>query len=677
MLKTENPRIVNFYSINTHLNFETMNIILIDFLEKLTNDLDNTINTGLQTQILNSVAELKAELNKNTSTLLNLNNLSNELELKMLNIKRDYINDMKDVIIANNTNNFDNINKSIITNNDILISRTTNLLNDVIPKSQETFYREINKNITEFQNKVLADTNKIINNTDNNEQLKIFLNSFDNKYINLFSQVQEFGSKIGFITDNIYIKLIEIKKEYVNEITNILTLSANDKTDLIKQSIKENNEFIVDKTTILLNEIIPRTQIGHMKEINDIIISFRENIKEDTDKLLNGINTEKIDNFISSFDENISNMFKNIIQNPIQSFIMSKEDTMTKKIDELRDLNNSNTKVLTDVSNFVTKYNSSSSNKGKLAENKLFGVLNKMFPSAEIKDTTHNASYTGDFVIVRDDNDIKNIMVETKEKNKNADKDDVDKFKRDIGVSKMHSIFLSQTSGITKKNNYEIEIIDNKYIAVYVQYVEYDPEKIGIAIEIIERLHPYILKINIDDNDYENENEDGTSNFEKISKEDLEIINEEFLSFINQKNIIIANIKESQKTLIENIQKLTLKRLDTYLSYRIVKEVNPELYVFCPHCKIIKYLKSIPTHNYMLASHIKGCSKKIPNNLQDIEINENIKEPNTIIENIKNQEEVDLIVGENINLLPLNIKKQKITTKPKKQSSKKISPKQI
>ena len=62
-LSVTNKRLHDYYSKNTSVNFETMNLILLDFLENLTVDMTQLLQSSFNGQLLTEVKELKNQLN--------------------------------------------------------------------------------------------------------------------------------------------------------------------------------------------------------------------------------------------------------------------------------------------------------------------------------------------------------------------------------------------------------------------------------------------------------------------------------------------------------------------------------------------------------------------------------------------------------------------------------------
>lgn len=77
-------------------------------------------------------------------------------------------------------------------------------------------------------------------------------------------------------------------------------------------------------------------------------------------------------------------------------------------------------------------------------------------------------------------------MFENKVYETNVKLEEIQKFIRDVEEIKTNAIFLSQNSGITRKKNFQVDI-HKGLIMIYIHNVQYSPEKIQIAIDIIEK----------------------------------------------------------------------------------------------------------------------------------------------------------------------------------------------
>ena len=87
MLSTKNQKILAFYNANNHLNFEEINLIFIELIEKLTKDLMKSAESSLSNELLKDIFQKvdkiehsQLNFNQNISTILNsINNIQNFL----------------------------------------------------------------------------------------------------------------------------------------------------------------------------------------------------------------------------------------------------------------------------------------------------------------------------------------------------------------------------------------------------------------------------------------------------------------------------------------------------------------------------------------------------------------------------------------------------------------------
>jgi hypothetical protein len=226
-----------------------------------------------------------------------------------------------------------------------------------------------------------------------------------------------------------------------------------------------------------------------------------------------------------------------------------------------------------------------------------------MYPSAEIINSS-GVKACGDFMMKRENKP--NIMFENKVYETNVKLEEIQKFIRDVEEIKTHAIFLSQNSGITRKKNFQVDI-HKGLIMIYIHNVQYSPEKIQIAIDIIENLADRIEELDIEE---EHEN--------IISKSLLDEINQEYLSFNKQKDEIILMSKDYQKKLIGQLENLKMNALNKYLS---TKYSSHEKTGFtCEYCNIF----TAPTKK-SLSAHVRACKKnhEITVDTSNLQINTN------------------------------------------------------
>jgi hypothetical protein len=554
-LSINNKKIWTFYNENPHIKFEEINIIFHEFVEKFVEDMSSTLRTTINSQILNSVTEQSSQIN--------------DLKLHFTNLNSFVSKAIQDI-------NNSNINSQILTS----------------VTDQNSQISEIKNNLSSLNNTI----SKL--NTD--------------------------------ITNSIIVKFLDIKKEYIEDVKNIININSNEKTEKLASLIEKNNSHLIDKTTLILNDIIPKNQEPFHKQINDTMKEFYTAINEDTTKLLQSVNNDtSLKDFMNNFEMKCSTMLQNV-QQPVFSSLLSSEERLNSNISNIKDmmgnfeikcsqiLQNSQQPVLSyitaseerlnsnilnikesssanqisqekifyELSEFLNKYKNSS-HKGNLEQNHLLSVLTNMYPTAELLNTS-NLSASGDIIMKRKDHEA--ILIENKDYEVNVNPKEIEKFIRDVDENNCHGIFLSQNTGITSKSNYQIEIHNGK-ILVYIHCVQYNKDKIQIAIDIIDNLIPKLEELEMEDED----------NF--ISKDSLDDINREYQLFASQKLAVINFLKDNNKKVIAQIEDMKFSTLNNYLSskYAFVKKEG----FTCTVCNTF----TAPNRK-SLSAHERWCGKR-------------------------------------------------------------------
>ena len=244
---------------------------------------------------------------------------------------------------------------------------------------------------------------------------------------------------------------------------------------------------------------------------------------------------------------------------------------------------------MNDLSVFLDKYKNSSY-KGQFGENQLETVLNQMFPSAEVLNTT-GIKASCDFRINRTNHPT--VLIETKNYDRNVTLDEVKKFIRDIEQQKCHGVFLSQHSGITSKQNFQIDV-KGANILIYVHNVDYCPQTIKIAIDIIDSLSERLAELQEDSDEI------------CIPKETIDEINKEYSKYIERKSAIIDLLKDFHKKINNELDEMKFPCLSKYLVSKCGTILNNENEtILCNICN-----KFEATNNRSLSAHQKGCKRK-------------------------------------------------------------------
>jgi hypothetical protein len=453
-------------------------------------------------------------------------------------------------------------------------------------------------NVITFSNKRIVDyynTNPNINIESMNLILLDFMEQLGNDMTKILSNtvfgeilknVKDIKQQVHSLNDNFSLKLQENTKSFLDTTKLVIGMASNDNADKITQLLHRNTDTFIERTDTFIERInlsIPKSQEETNKKVQDSLSSFQKSINEDIKTFLSTNNSENsLKDFISSLDSKIATM-----QQPIYSFLSSNQELFNTKLNSLREetiINKtSNDKVMNELNEFLSKYKSSSQFKGQCSENMLESVLNKMYPSGEIINTT-GIKAAGDFTLKREGK--QHLIIENKMYERNVNVDEIKKFLRDVNEQKTNGIMMSQFSGIVSKSNFFIEIHDGK-VLIYLHNVEYSPEKIRLAIDAIDIISSKIEEI---------------SNVEELNgciirKDTLDKINDQFQMFITQKEMILTTVKEMNKKLMTQVEDLKMPDLSLYLNEKYASIQNQQF--TCEYC-------SIPFQNKRsLAAHKK------------------------------------------------------------------------
>jgi hypothetical protein len=503
----------------------------------------------------------------------------------------------------------------------------SNLVENMSATMQTTINGEILSTVHKQEQQMNSIKDKILSITENVSQIKQDTTTIQTQcsYLpDLKSQLQTIQHNVSElksdITNNVSAKLMDFKNDYISSIKTIFTENLNnDKSDIIEM-IEKNNSIFIDRTRLLLNDTITKDINEHNKHIshlvennNNLLIDktklllgetsdkyvnqcnltlqhFQTSISEELNNLVKHDDDNAVKQFIASFDNKFSTMFQTV-QTPIYAFLTASEDRIQSNILAIKDntLSNQskNATTMDELSSYLKKF-SNSSYKGALGEAELETVLTQMFPSAEIINSSSTKA-CGDFMMKRDGKP--NIMLENKVYENNVKYEEVDKFIRDVGELRCHAVFLSQSSGITRKKNYQVDI-HKGCILVYIHNVRYSPDKIQMAIDMIDQLSERIQEL---DSEEEHEN--------IISKSVLDEINQDYIEFTKQKDEIILNAKDFQKKLLGQLENLRLNSLSKYLSNKYAN--SQKTGYTCEHCGVYH-----AQTRKSLSAHVRACKKQ-------------------------------------------------------------------
>jgi hypothetical protein len=410
------------------------------------------------------------------------------------------------------------------------------------------------------------------------------------------NDISELKENMASLKDSMNSRFTDIKKEYIEEVRNIVQDNNKENIETLGPLLEKNNNVLIDKTNTIMNDILPKNAKQTNSQLNELFSSFHKTLSEDTSALVKSPDNNAIKEFISNFELKTSVMLQNI-QQPMYSFISASEERINNGINALKDgtttTNATQQKIIQELGELLNKFRDHQTVQ-KITDKQLHTVLTKMYHTGEISVQSNTAS----LLLKRIRKPT--VLIQSRDTPENVTTDDISTFMQLIDEQNTNGIFISQQSGISGKKNYQIEMHNNNII-VFVHSADYTPSKIEVAIDIIDNLNMRLRQ-------FKTHNEDDCT----VPKDVLDAINNEYQLFLSQKIAVVELFKENQKKILCQIDEIRFPSLDKYLSTKYSAPIQkPGLK--CDMCK------SFNANNLKaLAAHKRGCARKQTNSIAPV-----------------------------------------------------------
>lgn len=392
-------------------------------------------------------------------------------------------------------------------------------------------------------------------------------------------------------------RLNEMKKDYLKDIELVL---SNNNTEKLSPLLQQQSSVLEDKVRIILQDVLPKTQTTIKHDLETSLKTLYQSVQEETNQLLEkSIDKKTLEELANTIDNKFAKslvssqtFLNNMISSTEQRINKTLGDGQSLTVTGMQSIENTinNTQyeqksLQQNVSDLLRKMDNSSA-KGKISENLLQHILHGAYPSAQV-DFVGTAKETGDILMYRQNKPT--ILFENKNYERNVGQDEVKKFIRDIEVQQCSGILCAQNYGIANKDNYQIDI-HNGHVLVYVHKMDYDPERLKIAVDMIDHFTRTMEGLEL-----------GSESFQ-LDKPVLQEINKEYQSFIQSKANQIKMVKEYNQKLLTQLDEWKLPQLEALLSKFFITAVAKEN--VCDYCN---YIAKNPR---ALIAHHRGCTEK-------------------------------------------------------------------
>jgi hypothetical protein len=245
MLQTSNKRLCDFYAKNPELNFESLNLVLLDFLEQLNQDMAKVLQNTFQGQLMAEVRDLKTQFSA----------LEETLGARVAEGNRTFLDTIKLVVSLGTADSADKTLALLEKHTDAFLERMSVLL----PKTQEETARKFQEQLLLVQRVIQCDLHEFVN-SRKEQNLGEFLAAFDAK---LCALQQPLFSLVQSTQEHTAAKLGAVKEELVG------TKAANEKlyTEMSeflykhKASSQFKGQFSENLLCNVLTEMLPTAHI--------------------------------------------------------------------------------------------------------------------------------------------------------------------------------------------------------------------------------------------------------------------------------------------------------------------------------------------------------------------------------------------------------------------------------
>ena len=136
-MTTTNKRIYDYYKKNPSIDFESMNLVLLDFMDKINHDMSKVLQNTLQGQLLQEVKDIKGQLSLFQDSILG----------KVSDANKSFVDTLKLLLSMNSSEHYEKVVHLVEKQSESFVDKLTSLL----PKTQEDTQRKIQDQLSLLQ----------------------------------------------------------------------------------------------------------------------------------------------------------------------------------------------------------------------------------------------------------------------------------------------------------------------------------------------------------------------------------------------------------------------------------------------------------------------------------------------------------------------------------------------
>jgi hypothetical protein len=260
--------VLAFYRENPNIDITSMNLVFIDVLKKLSTNLTETLVNTVNSKILNTLTQLSGSISDIKHELSNISrDMISQINTKLHENKKEHIETMNMILTNNSLSNYEKIGSIIDKQNETLISKTTSIISEVVPKTHELYNQKIESTISSLSNVISERTTQLIETStkDNPENaIKEYLKQIESYMDKTVHTIQQpIYAFIQSSEQRTIVDLQLLKEKLISQNTSQDTLSLEIREFLNKYKYNSSIKGNVSETELyyILQQLFPTDEV--------------------------------------------------------------------------------------------------------------------------------------------------------------------------------------------------------------------------------------------------------------------------------------------------------------------------------------------------------------------------------------------------------------------------------
>lgn len=179
-LSLSNKDVWEFYNKYDHLNFEQINVAFVNILQQLFETSNPSLNASVASQLIDNMKLLQTQVSSVTEMFSKSNqDINTFFTLRFVEFKRSI---SKILRWSYRTTLQTNSRPSYANTMTLSLDKTRIFMSEVIPKSHESFSKEIESTLKSLHTSIHQDASEFMKSTINKDTLDTFVNSIEEKF---------------------------------------------------------------------------------------------------------------------------------------------------------------------------------------------------------------------------------------------------------------------------------------------------------------------------------------------------------------------------------------------------------------------------------------------------------------------------------------------------------------